>query len=260
MIFEEGKIRELAPHVFLRPAVDNSLWADLGDGAVVVDGLEDAPLAPVIRDAVRQTTGQAIRWVVNTHWHRDHTACNPEWAREGATIIAHESAAPATPARDGRPDVTFSDRYTLRGGARQVELEWLGGAHTPEDSVVWLPRARVLHVGDLFGWGLIPLRAIAPESIARLREVYARLLTYDADVVVPGHGPTLTPAELRGFLVYFDDVVARVPALCRAGRTPAEVARAVPPPEDMRDWWRFADWKHARNIEQLCRAASALAE
>ncbi len=253
MQFEEGKVRELAPGVFLRPAVDNSLWADLGDGVVVVDGLEDAALAPVIEGAVRETTGKPIRWVANTHWHGDHIACNPTWARAGATVIASAAVGPGTGAHDGRPDITFLDRYTLRGQGRQVEMEWLGGTHTDEDASVYFPWARVLHVGDLFGWGLIPLRALNEVTIARLREVYGRLLTYDADTVVPGHGPTLGPAHLSRFLAYFDDLLARVPALCRAGKTPAEVEQAVPPPDDMRDWWRFADWKHARNLQQLCR-------
>lgn len=258
MEFEEGKIRPLAAGVFLRSAVDNSLWADLGDGVVVVDGLEEPSLASVIRDAVRETTNKAIRWAVNTHWHRDHIACYPAWAREGATIIAHETAAPTTPARDGQPDITFKDRYTLRGATRQVELEWVGGTHTQNDTVVWFPWARVLHVGDLFGWGLIPLSTMTPATVNRLREVYERLLQYDAKIVVPGHGPTLTTAELRRFLKYFNDMVARVPSLCRAGRTLEAVSREVPPPDDMRTWWRFLDWKHAHNLERLCQAAPGL--
>jgi len=248
------EVRELGPHVYLRPDVDNSLWADLGDGAVVVDGLEHWGLAPVIAQEVRKSTGREIRWVVNTHWHRDHTACNPAWAREGATVVAHESVAPATEAHDGMPNVTFRDRYTLRGSERQVELEWLGGTHTPEDSVVWFPWARVLHTGDLFGWGLIPLARLDAEGLGRLREVYGRMLAYDAAVVVPGHGPTLTPAHLRRFIEYVDDLVARVPALRRSGASAEEVARQVPPPDDMQGWWRFTDWKHARNLERLREA------
>lgn len=253
MEFEEGKIRELAPGVLLRSAVDNSLWADLGDGVAVVDALEDPDLAPVIAQAVAGTTGKKIRWVLNTHWHGDHTACNAAWAQAGAQIIAHASVGAPSDAPNGRPNIVFTERYTLQGAAgRQVEMEWLGGTHTAEDSVVFFPWARVLHVGDLFGWGLIPLRAINETTAARLREVYGRLLSYDAAVVVPGHGPTLSPAELRRFLAYFDDLLARVPALCRSGLSPAAVEQRVPPPEDMRDWWRFTDWKHGRNVARLC--------
>lgn len=254
--FEEGKVHALAPHLFLRAAVDNSLWADLGDGAVVVDALEEPALAPVIQQAITETTGKPLRWVVFTHWHGDHTACNRAWAKEGATLIAHAAVGPATTARDGRPDVTFQDHYTLQGAERSVAMEWVGGTHTAEDTAIYFPWAKVLHVGDLFGWGLIPLRSLAPESIARLRAVYARLLEFDAEIIVPGHGPTLTPDHLRRFLAYFEALVQQVPPLCRAGRSPAEIERALPPPEEMRDWWRFVAWKHARNLQQLCRATT----
>jgi hypothetical protein len=73
-------------------------------------------------------------------------------------------------------------------------------------------------------------------------------------VVVPGHGPVLTPAHLRRFFAYFDDLLGAVPPLCRAGLSLDEVEKRVPPPPDMVEWWRFTDWKHTRNLQQVCRA------
>jgi glyoxylase-like metal-dependent hydrolase (beta-lactamase superfamily II) len=251
MRFEENKILQLGDGVFIRNAVDNAAWADLGDGAVEIDALEDPKLAPVIEGAIQETTGKPLKWLINTHWHPDHIACNPAWAAKGVTIIAHESCGGPTDERTGEPNVTFHDRYVLRGAERQVECEWLGGTHTPWDTVVYFPWAKVLHIADLFGWGMIPLQRLEPEKITRLHEVLNRVLQYDAQAVVCGHGPVLRLEHVRRWLTYFDDLLARVPPLARAGKSVDEIEREIPPPPDMADWWRFVDWKHRRNLEMV---------
>src|SRR5262249_20801590 len=130
MEFVENRVFEVAPGVFIRNAVDNCVWADLGDGVVTIDALEDPGMAPVIQSDIAQTVGKPMKWLINTHWHGDHIACNPAWAAAGATVIAHESVGPATKEHNGQPNVTFHDCYTLQGGERQVSMEWLGGTHT----------------------------------------------------------------------------------------------------------------------------------
>ncbi|MCA1596722.1 MAG: MBL fold metallo-hydrolase [Chloroflexi bacterium] len=249
--FKENQVFAVGPGVYVREAVDNCAWADLGDGVVVIDALEDAEMESVIRADIASTVNKPLKWVINTHWHKDHIACNPAWARLGATIIAHESCAPASKERDGRPDITFQDHYTLKGSERTVELEWLGGTHTPADTVVHFPWARVLHIADLFGWGLFPMQRITPATIDRMRAVINRILTYDVDTLICGHGPTLTPAQLRRWLEYFDDIMARAPDWRQSGMDIAALKAQTPPPADMQDWWRFAAWKHARNLEMV---------
>lgn len=256
MSFEENKILEVGPGVFVRNAVDNAAWADLGDGAVEIDALEDPNLAPVIEGAIRQTTGKPLKWLINTHAHPDHIACNPIWSAQGVTVIAHESARSTIEGRNSKVDITFPDRYTLRGAERQVECEWLGGTHTPWDSVVYFPWANVLHIADLFGWGMIPLARMEEEKITRLHEVLNRVLEYDAETLIPGHGPLLKPAHIRRWLAYFDDLLEQVPPLARAGKSADEIEAAIPPPTDMGDWWRFIDWKHGRNLKMVADYAA----
>lgn len=247
--FKENQVYAVGPGVFIREAVDNCAWADLGDGVVVIDALEDPNMASVIQEDVAKTVGKPIKWVVNTHWHMDHIACNPAWAQAGASIIAHQACAPKTDQRDGKPDITFSDRYTLKGADHQVDLEWLGGTHTPADTIVYFGWAKVLHIADLFGWGLFPMQRLTPETADRIRAIMARILTYDANTIICGHGPTLTPEHLRRWVQYFNEVVAQAPAWQSAGKTADQLKVEVPPPADMDDWWRFAAWKHARNLE-----------
>ena len=246
------EIREIGPGVYIRQGLDNCVWADLGSGALVIDTLEEPELAEVINSAVQGTVGKPVKWVINTHWDEDHIAGNPAFAKEGATVLAHESCAPRTDAQDGQPDVTFSDAYVLEGEGREARIQWLGGTHTPADSAVHMPWARVLHVADLFGWGLFMQRGDTPEKCDRTRAILDALLSYeDVDVVVCGHGPTLTMGHLRRYRDYFNDLWERVPALAREGRSVEEIQATIPVPEDMGDWWRLPDWKHDRNIERI---------
>jgi hypothetical protein len=112
----------------------------------------------------------------------------------------------------------------------------------------------VLHIADLFGWGLIPVQTVDDPMVSRIHEVLGEVVRYDADVLIPGHGPLLAPAHIRRWLAYFDDLLERVPPLARQGKSPGEMQAAIPVPDDMQDWWRLADWKHARNLEIVARS------
>lgn len=245
------KVFEIRDGVWIRNSVDNSVWADLGDGVVAIDGLEETELAPVIKAEIERTVGKPFKWLINTHWHADHTACNPLWAKDGVTVIAHESMGPTTDERDGKPDVCFPSTYTLKGAEREVQIEWLGGTHTQWDSVVYFPWAKVLHIADLFGWGMIPLLEMDWAKVPRIREVLTRVLEYDADVLIPGHGPLLNQDHIRRWMTYFDDIQERVPAMAKAGSSEEAIRSEIPVPDDMADWWAFPDWKHERNIHLL---------
>ena len=256
MEWVENEVREVGPGVWIRSAVDNICWYDLGEAAAVIDALEDPAQADVVRGLIRETTGRDLKWVVTTHWDADHIACNPQWRREGALVVAHRSCALSAGDWEGRPDVSYADTATLQGeGERRIDMEWLGGTHTPWDTVLHFPQARVLHIADLFGWGLIPCKP-TPEKTARLKQVLNRVLAFDADVLVCGHGPTLTPDHVRRFLSYFDQMLQDVPALVSQGKTLDEIEKLVTPPSDMEEWWRFAAWKHKKNIELLAEYAA----
>ena len=253
--FVENEVKEVGKGVWIRVAVDNIAWCDLGDGvlggAVVIDALEDAGQADMVRNLIRETTGRDLKWVVTTHWDADHIACNPQWRREGAPVIAHRSCADSAGDWDGRPDISYESKAVLRGPSERIEMEWLGGTHTPWDTVLYFPNARVLHIADLFGWGLIPCQP-TPQKIERLREVLARVLAYDAQAVICGHGPVCTLQHIKRFLEYMEVMLREVPPLREAGLSPEQIAQKIEPPSDMEDWWRFTAWKHAKNIELIC--------
>lgn len=253
--FRENEVFEVGPGVWIRNMVDNACWADLGDAAVVIDSLDpadDGPMEQEIPAEIQRTVGKPLKWLINTHWHPDHIGFNESWAKLGATVIAHESCGAAQPEPNGQPNITFTDTYTLRGGeGRRIELEWLGGTHTPWDTVVYFPWAKVLHIADLFGWGMIPLVKFDQGKINLLKQHLRRVLEYDAHRYIVGHGPVAEPENIRRWLIYLEDLLERVPPLAQAGNTPEEIAGELPVPDDMKDWFKLEAWKHAHNIRLI---------
>ena len=246
--FNENEVKQVGSGVWMRVAVDNIAWYDLGSGAAVIDALEDPTQADVVRSLIKETTGQDLKYVVTTHWDADHIACNPQWKREGAPVIAHQSCAQSAGDWEGRPDIFYPDTCTLQGeGDRKIEMRWVGGTHTPWDTILYFPSAKVLHIADLFGWGLIPCQP-TPQKVERLREVLTIIQSYEADAVICGHGPSTDLKCIARFESYFEEMLEGVPDLIAQNKSDEEIAQLLPPPADMSEWFRFVAWKHAKNI------------
>jgi len=243
---ETAQVIQVAEGFFVRNAVDNMAWIDLGGQAVVVDALEEAHLEEEVFAAIRRTLGDLpIRYVLNTHTHHDHVALNRAFVRRGGAQIVNQDTRTLPP--EGR---------WFEGPRRRLLMLPLGGTHTSQDCVVWAPVDRVLLIGDIFGYGLIPLIGSVDRDSAQLvRDTYRRLIDFDARVVVPGHGPVCATAELRRWLEYFDWLIDQVRRAVNEGLDDAQITRRLPPPQDMRAWWRFVQWKHQ---DSLCRVLQAV--
>ena len=240
------QVLRLAEGFHLRQAVDNIAWADLGDGAVVIDALEQPELRDEVFSAIRSTLGEAVRvrCVLNTHTHYDHVALNEAFVREwGSEVLNFHTAR------------LKADARWLEGPKRRMRILPMPGCHTEEDCVAWFPADKVLFVGDIFGWGLIPLtRDLRDESALHLVETYRRLIDFGAGAVVPGHGPIARTADLARWVEYFRWLIATAKAGVAAGRSDEELIRDLAPPDDMRSWWRFLQWKHEDSAGKVVRA------
>jgi glyoxylase-like metal-dependent hydrolase (beta-lactamase superfamily II) len=186
------------------------------DGAVLVDD-QYAPMSDKIRAAVRAITAQPIRFVVNTHWHSDHTGGNEEFGRGGAIIVAHENVRrrmsteqfieafgrrvpPAPPA--ALPVVTFADGVTFHWAGEEIVVRHVAGAHTDGDAVVWFRNADAVHAGDLFFHGMFPFIDVSSGgSIAGMIAGVDRVLAEagPATKIIPGHGPLADRAALETY-------------------------------------------------------------
>jgi len=240
-----AKIIQVAEGFHVRQAVDNMAWIDLGDGAIVVDALEQPELETEVLEAIAATLpDRKVKYVLNTHTHYDHVALNATFVRRFGAEIVDNSAGAIPP--DGR---------WFAGPRRKVLMLPMPSCHTEEDCVVWSPQDRVLLVGDIFGWGLIPLtRELRTETARLLVDTYNRLIAFDAAVVVPGHGPLCTTAELKRWVEYFHGLIADVGRACRKSLDDKDVLRQVVPPQDMKGWWRFLAWKHDDSAAKVLRA------
>jgi len=242
------RTEEVADGVFAYVQPDGSWWINntgfvAGPSHVLV--IDTCSTERRTRDFVRElerVTGQVPRTLLNTHHHGDHT--NGNCLLPFATILGHTKCreeilksgilhpeglfepvewGELTPAP---PFVTFDERLDVHVGDVRVELSHFGtAAHTTNDVVAWLPSHRVLFTGDLVFNGAMPFVLMGSVSGALL--ALDRILEFDADVIVPGHGDVCTPAELDVSGEYLRFLQCTAEDAKSAGMSPLEAALEV---------------------------------
>ena len=195
-----------------------------GRGAFLVDD-QYAPLTDRIQAAVAEITDRPVRFVLNTHWHGDHTGGNENLAGEGALLIAHDNVrrrmssgqfmeffdreVPPAPA-DALPVVTFNDEATFHIGGHTVRAIHLPGAHTDGDSIVHLVEADVIHAGDIVFYGMYPFIDYGSGgSLAGMIEGVDAILALanDETAIIVGHGgPVIDQQQLKEYRDMLADV------------------------------------------------------
>lgn len=245
---EKAKVVELAEGFYVRVAIDNMAWIDLGEDIVVVDALEENHLEGEVFSAISSTMGdRTVRYVLNTHTHYDHTALNKAFQRRFGSEIVNQTTTP----------IPQAGRW-FKGSRRRLLMLGVPGCHTAEDCIVWSPQDKALFVGDIFGWGLIPLtQSLTDKTAQLLLDTYRRLIEYEASVVIPGHGPLCTTAELQRWVQYFEQLRKDVAYACAASKTDQEIVQEITVPADMQTWWRFTLWKHQDSLTKTLQAIRA---
>jgi glyoxylase-like metal-dependent hydrolase (beta-lactamase superfamily II) len=206
------------------------------DGPVLVDD-QFAPLAPKILAAVKALQDAPVRFVINTHWHFDHTGGNEPMGEAGALIVAHanvrvrmsteqfmaafERKIPPSPA-GALPVVTFDDGVTLHWNGEEIAVEHVANAHTDGDALVWFRKANAVHTGDTYVAGMFPFVDVSSGgTLAGIIRSAGRVLSQIGPdtKVIPGHGPISNEAELREWREMLLVVRDRVNAALAAGKT-----------------------------------------
>lgn len=244
---------------------DVSVLSGSGGNIVVFSSPEgkllvDAGIAvsrPKIEAALARIGAAPPRYVVNTHWHWDHTDGN-EWLHSlGATVVAQEGVLKRLSATTrveewdftfrpwptgGRPTVTFETDKTIRLGGETVVLKNFGVGHTDGDAAVYFKRADVLALGDVFWNGFYPFidNGTGGGIDDVIRWVNASLsLASEKTLVVPGHGPVGTRAQLAEYRDMLVGVRENVARLKRQGKTVDEVLAAGPTARYDAKWGGF---------------------
>ncbi len=215
-------------------------------GLVLIDD-QYAPLTDRIRAALAEVARNSmVRFVINTHWHPDHSGANAAFAKAGAVIIAHDNTrrhleAAAfdagmpellRPGAGSLPLVTFNDTVTFHLGDEEVIAFHIPPAHTDGDVVVRFRDSNVIHAGDACFHGFYPYIDIDNGgSIDGLIAFWERLvggLMDDRTILIPGHGPPMTRAEVVTYLADMKEVRRRVAAARRAGESLQELIARRP--------------------------------
>jgi glyoxylase-like metal-dependent hydrolase (beta-lactamase superfamily II) len=246
----EIKTVDVAPGVHMLVGSGGNIGVSSGpDGVLIIDD-QYAPLTDKIRAAVTAISKEKIRFVVNTHWHGDHTGGNENMGGAGAVIVAHEnvrrrmsteqisaffkSTTPASP-KVALPVMTFAQDVSFHVNGDDLHVFHVDPAHTDGDSIIHWQKANVFHMGDLFFAGGFPFIDLESGGsvdgvIAAAEKVLA--LANDSSKIIPGHGPLSTKKDLTGYRDMLKTVRTRIQSQVTSGKSLDEVKASKP----TKDW------------------------
>jgi len=232
------KVTKVAGSVYMLEGSGGNIGVSVGaDGVVLVDD-QFAPLAPKIKEALKSISDQPVKFVINTHFHGDHTGGNAQFSTN-ATIIAHENvrkrlqeggtvlnnAVPPAP-NEALPVVTFNDRATVHLNGEDIRAIHFPSGHTDGDSVVFFTQSKVVHMGDDFvthGFPFVDVGNGGSVSgmIAGVEKVL-NMIPEDTKVI-PGHGPLSMPSDVRKYVSMLKETRALVAEYVKQNKAPAQM-------------------------------------
>lgn len=202
------------------------------DGAMIID-TQYAPLTDRIQSAVTAAGGGDVEFVVNTHWHGDHTGGNANFGNSGAVIMAHSNVRVRL-AADGSdpaalPIVTYPDRIRFHWNGNDVNLIHVSPAHTDGDTIVHFSNLNAFHMGDTFVNGAYPFIDVGSAGtfdgvIAAGDLVLA--LADDETTIIPGHGALADKTDLEEWIGILKTIRSRFQTLIDEGLSEDEVVAA----------------------------------
>jgi cyclase len=215
------------------------------DGIIMVDG-EYAALHDKIKAAIATISNLPIKYLINTHFHGDHTGGNEPFARDGAIVVAEVNVkkrlaagttngltgekAPPVP-QDALPAKTYTGAFKLRLQGRVADLKHIANAHTDGDTYVWFKTANVLSTGDTFTNGRYPNIDFANggniKGMIAATGAYLKLVN-DQSRIVPGHGPIADKAALTQYRTMLVSAHDRMEKLVKEGKSEDQVVAAKP--------------------------------
>lgn len=214
------KVSKVAGNVYMLEGAGGNIGASVGDDGIVVVDDQYAPLADKIQAALKGITHKPVRFIINTHYHPDHTGSN-EYFQKQAPVIAHdnvrkrlEAGGPAgnggslhmefkPQPKEALPILTFDHDLTVHLNGEDIRALYFPAGHTDGDSIIFFPKSNVVHMGDDFvTYGFPFIDVDSGGSINGLIDAVEKVigqLPPDAKII-PGHGPVSSLDNVRAYL------------------------------------------------------------
>jgi len=222
------KATKVAGNVYMLEGSGGNIGVSVGpDGILIVDD-QFAPLADKIKAALKELGQGKLKFVINTHWHGDHTGGNPVFGVD-STIVAHTNVrkrlgmestnragqkVPAAP-KEALPVITFDESLSVHFNGEEIKAVHYPNGHTDGDGVIFFTQSNVVHMGDDFFAGMFPFVDLSSGGSVEglVRNVGNALTKIPANAkIIPGHGPISTVEDLKAFhqmLIETVDVVRK---------------------------------------------------
>jgi glyoxylase-like metal-dependent hydrolase (beta-lactamase superfamily II) len=240
------RVQRLGPTLWMLAGAGGNLALSAGEDSTFLVDDDYGPLTPKLEAEVAKLSSKPVRFVVNTHWHGDHTGGNENLGKAGAVIFAHDNVRKRMSTeqfiaflnitekpepRAALPTVTFARDITFHQNGDEIHVFHVPAAHTDGDAVVHFRGSDVVHMGDVFFNGRFPF--IDTSSGGTIEGVVAAAdqvlaIAGDTTRIIPGHGPLASRRDLVAYRDMLAAVSARIRDGVRAGRTLQEVVAAKP--------------------------------
>ena len=252
----EIKAEKLNDTTWMLVGAGGNMGLSVGEDAVFLVDDQYAPMAPKIKAAIAAITSKPVKFVLNTHFHFDHTGGNEALGKEGALILAHDnvrrrmsadqlisfvgnSARQAASPKVALPVITVPTAISLHINGEEVHAFHVAAAHTDGDLIVHFKGGDIVHMGDVFFNGSYPfIDAGSGGSPLGMIAAFDRVLALAGEKtkIIPGHGPLADKAALQRTRDMLATLVARIQAERRAGKNDEQV-RAAQPTADFDAVW-----------------------
>lgn len=226
---------------YMLTGAGGNIGLSVGEDAVFVIDDQFAPLTAKIDAAIATITAKPVRFVLNTHWHFDHTGGNENYGKAGVLIVAHENVrrrmsteqfiefmrmnTKPSP-KQALPVVTFAGAVSFHLNGEEIRAIHMPRAHTDGDSVVHFLGSDVVHMGDIYFNGFYPF--IDTSSGGTIQGVIAACdqalaIVNDKTRIIPGHGPLSNRAELKAYRDMLEAIRASIERMISEGRKLEEI-------------------------------------
>ena len=228
---------KLSDNVYMLVGSGGNIGVSVGEDGVFIIDDQFAALTVKIEAAIRKLSDKPFQFLVNTHYHGDHTGGNENIHNLGAIIIAHDNVRArleTTPKRDNSmrpkealPVITFNDKLSLHINGEKISIFHIEHAHTDGDALLFFEKSNVLHTGDTYFKGWYPYIDLNSGGSVDgyIESVKQGLKVVNDDTkIIPGHGPLSNKTEYASFLVMLETLKANVLTEINKGKTENEVA------------------------------------